>query len=131
MFRVLSPHKNRAEIVDFTKDSAIYLQIALFIEEQILAERWPERIPAIRDLAAQLRVNPNTVARTYAHLEKQGIINMQRGIGYFVAESAKVHILALRKSDFIEKTLPEIFKNMALLGVTLEEFVALYKHHQA
>lgn len=107
--------------MEFQEQKAIYLQIADRIEENILTERWTDRIPAIRELAIELKVNPNTVARTYAYLEAQGIIHTQRGVGYFVASDAIAKILSLRKTVFLEKTAPEFFKTMSLLGLSLED----------
>ncbi len=107
--------------MEFQEQKAIYLQIAERIEENILTQKWIERIPAIRELALEFKVNPNTVARTYAYLESQGVIHIQRGVGYFVAKDAIAKILSLRKTIFIEKTVPEFFKMMTLLGLTLDD----------
>lgn len=113
--------------MEFQDQKAIYLQIAEWMEEAILNNKWQERIPAIRELASELKVNPNTVTRTYAYLESQGIITMQRGIGYFVGEGAAKKVKALRKQDFLEKTLPNLFKAMDLLGVTPDEILKQYQ----
>jgi GntR family transcriptional regulator len=48
-----------------------------------------EPLPSIRDLAAAVIVNPNTVARAYRELEQEGVISTQRGRGSFVAERAR------------------------------------------
>ena len=45
-----------------------------------------DALPSIRELAVRLRVNPNTVARSYRTLEDMGVIAMKRGIGAFVAD---------------------------------------------
>ena len=111
--------------MDFQDQKAIYLQIADLIEERILTQVWKERIPAIRELAAELKVNPNTIARTYAHLETQGIISTQRGIGYFVSFDARTRILAARKEVFLKKSAPEFLKTLALLNIRLEDLKEL------
>lgn len=116
--------------MEFQDQKAIYLQIADFIEEAILTDKWQERLPAIRELAAELKVNPNTVTRTYAHLEAQSIISMQRGIGYFVAPDAKAKILASRKEAFLNQTVPQLFKMMDLLDLSPQEILALYKKNK-
>lgn len=113
--------------MEFQDQKPIYLQIAEFMEEAILTKQWQERIPAIRELAVQLKVNPNTVTRSYAFLENIGIIASQRGIGYFVAENAQAKILALKKDTFLAQTLPQLFKAMDLLKITPEEILALYR----
>ncbi|MCX7122513.1 MAG: GntR family transcriptional regulator [Gammaproteobacteria bacterium] len=107
--------------MDFQEQKAIYLQIAELIEERILTQKWQDRIPAIRELAAEIKVNPNTVARTYSHLETQGFITTQRGVGYFVAPDAPAKILAYRKDSFLKKTAPQFLKTMHLLNIKLED----------
>lgn len=107
--------------MEFHDPKPIYLQIAEFIEESILEGKWADKIPAIRELAVLLKVNPNTVTRTYAYLEDHGIVSIQRGVGYFITENAKTRILALRKEEFIEKTLPALTKTMGVLGLSFED----------
>ena len=84
--------------MQFRESQAIYLQIADFVCEKILLKEWKaeERIPAVRELAIQLEVNPNTVMRTYEFLQQQEIIYNQRGIGYFVAQGAIKNALQYR-----------------------------------
>ena len=109
--------------MQFRESSAIYLQIADYICERILLKEWKggERIPSVRELAVQLEVNPNTVMRTYEFLQGQNIIYNQRGIGYFVSPDAIDNAMQYRKTEFIEKELPNIFRNMYMLGMDLEE----------
>src|ERR1700722_11919017 len=100
--------------MDFQSKKTIYLQIADFVCEQILLNTWKknEKIPSVRELAVSLEVNPNTVMRTYAFLEEKDIIQMQRGIGYFVTEKARKNILDFKKDEFLSKDLPQIFRSM-------------------
>jgi len=114
--------------MQFRESQAIYLQIADYVCEKILLKEWKpdERIPSVRELAIQLEVNPNTVMRTFEFLQQQEIIYNQRGIGYFVADTAYKNALQYRKSEFSEKDLPSIFRNMYLLGMELEELQPRY-----
>ena len=109
--------------MQFKESQAIYLQIADYVCEKILLKEWKtdERIPSVRELAVQLEVNPNTVMRTFDFLQQQEIIYNQRGIGYFVASTAYKNALQYRKDAFSEKDLPNIFRNMYLLGMELDE----------
>lgn len=115
--------------MDFRNQKAIYLQIADFVCEQILLNKWKEKdkIPSIRELAINLEVNPNTVMRTYSFLEEQEIIEMQRGIGYFVADKAAKNALKFKKEEFLSEDLPQLFKSMDLLDIGLEDFKQLYQ----
>ncbi len=107
----------------FNNDRAIYLQITDYFFEQILNKQFvaDSRILSVRELAVQLEVNPNTVMRTYQYLQNMGIIYNKRGIGYFVSAAAFDIVTAKRKKDFIEKEVPEFFKTMELLGISMEE----------
>lgn len=112
--------------MDFETKKAIYLQIADYVCEQILLEQWQEKIPSIRELAVNLQVNPNTVTRTYAFLEENRIIKMQRGVGYFIADNAYQQIIDLKKAEFLTKDLPKIFKAMELLNIDIDAVKQLY-----
>lgn len=115
--------------MEFKNKKAIYLQIADYVCEEILKKKWIEdqKIPSIRDIAMMLEVNPNTVTRTYSYLEEQGIIKMQRGVGYFVTNKAEETILNLKKQEFFNEELPEIFHMMRIMGITIEEVTKIYK----
>ena len=47
-------------------------------------------LPAVRELAKQLKVNPNTVQQAYRELERKGRVYVRRGVGTFVAETARL-----------------------------------------
>jgi GntR family transcriptional regulator len=114
--------------MQFRESNAIYLQIADYVCERILLRQWKadERIPAVRELAMQLEVNPNTVMRTYDFLQQQQIIYNQRGVGYFVGADAVKNATQYRKTEFIEKELPVIFRNIYLLGMDMDELKPRY-----
>ncbi|MEO8404375.1 MAG: GntR family transcriptional regulator [Chitinophagaceae bacterium] len=115
--------------MQFRDSRAIYLQIADYICERILLKEWKtgERIPAVRELAVQVEVNPNTVMRTFEFLQAQNIIYNQRGIGYFVSADAIKSTLQYRKTEFIEKELPNIFRNIYLLDMDIDELKQRYE----
>ena len=114
--------------MDFKNEKAIYLQIADHICEAIMRKEMNagEKIPSIREMAMNLEVNPNTVTRTYAYLEEQGIVSIQRGVGYFVASEALPIILTLKKQAFFNEDLPALFRMMELLGIEMKDVVAIY-----
>jgi DNA-binding transcriptional regulator YhcF (GntR family) len=98
---------------------AIYLQIVDFICEKVLLKEWKseDKVPSVRELAIQLEVNPNTVMRTYEFLKQQDIINDKRGIGYFITPQALNSAITFRKTEFLEKELPTVFRTMNMLGL--------------
>lgn len=115
--------------MEFKKNQTIYLQIADFICENILTHKWPEeeKISSVRELASMIEVNPNTVMRTFSHLQDMGVIYNKRGIGYFVADGAPKTIQDMQKQAFIKQELPEVFKKMDLLKMEFSELENIYK----
>ena len=76
-----------------------------------------EQLPSVRELAMKLTVNPNTVAKVYQELEREGIIRVARGLGTFVAE--RVHEDFGREQEAIlDKALEALFIEAYQLGVT-------------
>jgi len=118
--------------VNFKQDRAIYLQIADYITENILSGKWKEsdRIPSVRDLAVSIEVNPNTVAHTYNYLQELGIVYNQRGIGYFIAKDARQNTRELEKDAFIKDQLPNVFKTMMLLNISIDDICHMYKEYK-
>lgn len=117
--------------MEFNQSQAIYLQIGDYICEQILIERWKEgdRILSVRELGMNLQVNPNTVIRTFEFLQNNEIIFNKRGVGYFVEENAKKKIIEYRRKQFLEFELPIIFKNMNLLGMSIDEIKVQFEKY--
>jgi DNA-binding transcriptional regulator YhcF (GntR family) len=119
--------------MEFKDNEAIYLQIAAFVSDQILMGKWPagQKIPSVRDMAVELEVNPNTVMRSYDFLQGLEIIYNKRGLGLFVADDGFDKVKAYRKENFVRQNLPELFKNMYLLGISIDEISLQYKSFQA
>ncbi|PTS95502.1 GntR family transcriptional regulator [Pedobacter sp. HMWF019] len=109
--------------MEFRDNEAIYIQIAAFVTEKIMTQEWlPEqKIPSVREMASDLQVNPLTVVRAYDFLQNKEVIANKRGIGFFISADAKEKIKVYSKERFIGQELPELFKNMYLLGITIEE----------
>jgi len=119
--------------MEFNDNEAIYLQIAGYVGEQILRRQWPpdQKIPSVRDLAAELQVNPNTVMRTYEFLQNQGAVYNKRGLGFFVAPDAEQKVQAYRRERFLQQELPAFFNTISLLGIGFEELAQRYDQFQA
>ena len=111
--------------MEFRKQKPIYLQIAERLMEQVLAGQLAadDRMPSVRDVAAAMGVNPNTVMRTFEHLQGEAIIYNRRGVGYFVSPDAKEKVLAEQRREFLEEELPLIRQKMQVLGIDLKQLI--------
>lgn len=115
--------------MDFKNQQPIYLQIAEHICDEILQGRYSEgeRLPSVREYAAEVEVNVNTLVRSYDWLSQKEIIFNRRGLGYFVSEGAAAHIAEVRRQEFFQDRLPEVFQTMKTLGIAIEDVVTEYK----
>jgi len=106
--------------MDFKSSKGIFLQIAENLCHQILeGELKPgDRVPSVRDLAAEFEVNRNTVMRTYTNLQEAGIFDNKRGIGFFIAENALKLISSREKGIFQTHDLPDFIVKIKLLKLT-------------
>ena len=75
----------------FQADQPIYTQLVARLQQQIVSGGYPPgcKLPSVRDLASDAGVNPNTVQRAFADLERAGLIYTQRTAGKFVTEDRK------------------------------------------
>ena len=85
-----------------------------------------DRIPSVREYAVLLEVNTNTDVKAYEQLAREEIIYNKRGLGYFVTPGARKQILKVRKQEFMKERLPELFRQMQLLDITLEDVKSAY-----
>ena len=111
---------------------SIYLQVADYMCEKILTESWKnsEKIPSLRELSMETSVNPNTVVKSLNWLQDHGILQTRRGIGYFLTDTALEKTVELKRNQFIREDLPEVFTNMKLLNVGMEEFRELFEQQR-
>ena len=112
----------------FTNDKAIYIQMADRLCDEILSGTYKDddRIPSVREYAVLLEVNTNTAVKAYEQLAREEIIYNKRGLGYFVTPGARKQILKVRKQEFMKERLPELFRQMQLLDITLEDVKSAY-----
>ena len=115
----------------FKESKSIYLQIADRICDEILQGQYKEeeRIPSVREYAATVEVNANTVVRSFDYLQGQDIIYNKRGLGYFVALEGRERILELRKEVFLKEELPELFRQLKTLDISIKDIEKMYKDY--
>lgn len=109
----------------FDPTRPIYLQIMEWVKRRaVRGDLKPgQRLPSVRDLARELGVNPNTVARAYLELEREGFIFSRRGQGSFVTEDP-ARIEAERRR-MAEEAAARFWSEIQALGLSAEEITAL------
>jgi DNA-binding transcriptional regulator YhcF (GntR family) len=109
--------------MEFRENEAIYAQVAAFVTENIILEKWKagEKLPSVRELASKLQVNPHTVVRAYDILQSRNVISNKRGIGFFIDEDALEKIKLYSREEFVSRELPEVIKSMYLYDISVQE----------
>jgi DNA-binding transcriptional regulator YhcF (GntR family) len=83
-------------------------------------------LPSVRDIATELKVNPNTIQRSYQELERENLVFTQRGMGTFVTEDTeKINEL---KKDMASNIVGDFIINMKAMGYKTEEIIDLIKN---
>lgn len=109
----------------------IYLVMADKIIDDILSGKLKpeERLLSIRDYAAEVQVNHNTVKRTYDYLSDRGLIFNRRGMGFYVEPDARIKGESLRSRQLLGNELDKIFRQLHLLGITPGELAEKYNEY--
>lgn len=112
-----------------TKDGIpIYLQIINQIKYMVASGRLRkgDKLPAVRKLAQQLLINPNTVARAYRELEAANVLNTRQGSGVFVAEG--ISPLARREqTKILKERIDQLLTEARQMDITTETVITLIK----
>lgn len=112
---------------DLATDRPIYAQLVERIQMQIVSGQYPPggKLPSVRDLAAVAAVNPNTMQKAFAELERSGLIITQRTNGRTVTEN-EVMIRNI-KEELAKEHVDNFFIKMKELGYTEQEATELLK----
>ncbi len=112
--------------IDPTSRAPIYRQLAKQIREAVARGRLKaeEKLPSVRELSRELVVNPNTIARVYTELEREGILNTRPGRGVFVAQTKSDLTKKARKGRLVE-LVDQALTGAVHLGFAAEEVEAL------
>ena len=122
--------------IDHHSGQPIYRQVIEQIRHQIMAGQLAqgEQLVSVRDLAAQLRVNPMTVSKAYSLLEHEGLLERRRGVGLFVAKLRKDQ-KSRTKAALLEEVLTKAVTTAVQFGIpqeTVEEMLdGLYRKYDS
>ncbi len=109
----------------FTSDRPVYLQIADRIIKSVLSGEYQpgEQIPAVRQLAFEAAVNPNTVQHAFAELEHEGMIIAKGTMGRYVTEDAEV--IEICRKKMAQRLVASFADDMKQLSVSKEEAITM------
>jgi GntR family transcriptional regulator len=114
--------------LDGSSGVPFYRQIIQQIEQAILAKRLlpGDKLPTIRALAIELKINPNTIAKAYNELEIRGIVVTQVGSGTYVSDK-EINMAENERQKKIEESLARFLREMDALGVSRSELPRLIR----
>lgn len=113
----------------FKNDRPIYAQILEHMEFDILSGKYSpgEKVPSVRELAADAAVNPNTMQRAMVELERRGLVYTERTNGRFITEN--MDMLQDVKKRIAEEYIGEFVDKMKKIGYSEEEVKNLMQNH--
>src|SRR5581483_52022 len=119
--------------IDSRDSRPIYAQIEHGLRAAIAAGRLKigDRLPTVRELAVDLSVNANTVARVYADLERAGVLGTRRGVGSFVAATAERARSTERKTRELAAFATRILADADRHGFSLDEVLGALRAHKS
>ena len=106
-------------------DRPIFLQIVERIQTDIVPGRYQpgDKLPSVRDLAAEASVNPNTMQKAFAELERTGLVYSRRTSGRFITEDC--HMIEQLKTSLATEKMEEFLAQMRQLGFQNDEILSL------
>ena len=109
----------------FSNDAPIYTQLIQQVKVGIVTGAFPpgERLPSVRDMATEAGVNPNTMQRALAELERDGLVYSQRTAGRFVTEDNTM--INTAKRSLAERHVKTFLEAMLRLGFHRDEIIDL------
>ncbi len=106
----------------YSPDKPVYIRLRETIADAILSGRYRDGdpLPSVRAFAADQGANPLTVAKAYQMFQQDGLIDVKRGVGMFVAPGACARLRETERARFITQEWPLIRQRMRRLGLDLD-----------
>jgi GntR family transcriptional regulator len=110
---------------EWNDSQPIYRQLRDLIVAMILdgVLKEGEALPSVRNVAAEYRVNPLTVLKSYQQLVDDGLVEKRRGLGMYVNQGAPASLLKGERERFLSEQWPAISTTIRRLGLTLRELM--------
>lgn len=111
--------------MNFKDNLPIYIQIMNLIKKRIILGELKEgeKLPSVREMSTELKVNPNTIQRSYQELERESLVSTQRGTGSFVTED--MNIINELKKNMANNIVEGFLKEMKSIGFNPSEIINL------
>jgi len=113
----------------WSEDLPIYRQlrdrVVAMILEGVLGDG--DALPSVRNVAAEYRLNPLTVLKSYQELVDEGLVEKKRGRGMFVNPGARRQLMKDERQRFIDKEWPAVVNTIKRLELDLDDLVRLAK----
>jgi len=119
-------------ILDFRSDEPLYVQIAHQMEQLVGKGelKLGDQLPTVRELATELRINFNTVARAYRVLDESRLISTQRGRGTYIWEQPTDETIKQLKMKSLEELATNYLNETSRLGFSLDDAIEELKYIQ-
>jgi GntR family transcriptional regulator len=114
--------------VDPRSSTPIYQQIVDQIKEAVAKKilQPGDKLPSVRELSAMITINPNTIAKAYQELEREGVLEVLRGRGTFIAERI-VHVNREARIREIRETMEKLLVEAHYLQMTTDDLMELFQ----
>jgi GntR family transcriptional regulator len=112
--------------VDISSRTPLYRQLAEQIRSAVARGKLKaeDRLPSVRELSRKLVINPNTIARVYTELEREGVLNTRPGLGVFVAQPRN-DLTRKARRDRLTTLVDGLLTEAVHLGFAAEEVISL------
>jgi GntR family transcriptional regulator len=118
--------------IDTQDATPIYAQLERALRASIASGRLHpgDQLPTVRQLAVELRVNANTVARVYAELERAGVIETRRGVGSFISATPAEARPPREHDRRLRAFVTRVLADADAAGFTIDEITAALRAHE-
>src|SRR5215470_16661590 len=118
--------------IDLRDATPIYAQLERGLRAAVATGRLKpgDQLPTVRQLAVDLRVNANTVARVYAELERSGVIETKRGVGSFISASPSQAHPPRDRDRRVRAFVTRVLADATAHGLSVDDVIAGLRAHQ-
>lgn len=112
---------------EISKDKPVYLQLVEQIQAGIISGEYRpgDKLPSVREMAAKVMVNPNTMQRAMTELEREGLVYANRTSGRFITSDED--LIRKLKERYITQVVQEFLEKMKQMGLSHDEIIACIK----